>query len=279
MILDSMTKIFFFVFAVFITAIISYGAGNVVTPAKTAATANTTAAPTGGKSPKDFPGLSFWLDAGSLKSKDHDKILSWADQSGTGLVLTAVNQTAPTFVANASNGKPAVRFTGKNTFMESAVLGTKVLKENEATLFMVLKTAADAVVTDAFAWGDCANNRFNVHAPAYGSFVFQMGSPPKDANMDAQVPPGYSNAYHVMTFFRQGSQARIESDGNVMKEVNTFKANLTINKEAGFTIGALCRNGYQGDIAEIVLYKAALSKEQIAEVGRGLASKYGLKYQ
>jgi hypothetical protein len=62
--------------------------------------------------PQDVPGLVLWLDAGAETFSNGDRVWTWTDRSGHGNHALAPSFGArPTFIANAVNGRPVLRFT------------------------------------------------------------------------------------------------------------------------------------------------------------------------
>ncbi len=57
-------------------------------------------------------GLKLWLRAGVALTLENGRVAAWADQSGGPLATMDKRDQRPSLVANALNGKPALRFTG-----------------------------------------------------------------------------------------------------------------------------------------------------------------------
>jgi len=74
-----------------------------------------------------------------------------------------------------------------------------------------------------------------------------------------------------------GSNQRFYRSGNLEVGNNATRATFTAT---GFTVGAqsAATNLWNGDIAEILIYTAALSDAEVNQIGGYLASKWGAGY-
>lgn len=72
--------------------------------------------------PSQLSGLKLWLEGDIGLNHSGANVTSWDDQSGQGNHLNVVSTTAPTYLSNAWNGRPGVRFvTASSTWLSRNV--------------------------------------------------------------------------------------------------------------------------------------------------------------
>ena len=193
-------------------------------------------------------GRLLWLAADSgVVTDSNGKVSSWSSQGNS--VIT-VNQTdtnrRPTLIADAINGKPALRFANRDMILSNTALGAQ----------------GDAFIGDIQAFAvyttRAADGRYVMRGVITGGAEWMTGqgfaivSPPVGTDFPADVPI-------------------LGKAGGENVEFSTRLGNLSIGDyEAGR------QYGLSGDIAEILVYKP-LSRLGAAEIENYLRSKYGIK--
>ncbi len=223
-------------------------------------------------SPTQIAGLKLWLKADALVLNDADPVTTWADASASGndaTQTTAANK--PTYRSNVVNGKPAVRFDGANDFLQFADVFS-LLSAGE--IFIVVKIDADppgaAAQTGLWTLG---SDTQNTHFPfTDGTIYDQFGTTVRKATADPTP---------LLTSFRLYNVS--SASGNWTSRLNSSQIFTTATNTVGFTTAPVLGAGVggatyflDGDIAEVILYDAALSSGNRANVESYLNSKYAL---
>lgn len=223
-------------------------------------------------SPASISGLVLWLksDSGTFQDSskttpataDTNPIGAWADQSGTGNdVLQAVAGSRPILKVNILNSRSVVRFDGVDDLLQSATISS-LAQPN--TVFLAGKYAA----ADGFAWFDAVTNVASLidSTGAGGNWRIYAGAALSGGTIDTN--------YHYRTSLFNGASSQNRLDGSAV--VATGDAGT--GALDGFTVGGRGGGGnlFPGDIAEVLVYHAALTAPQIAQVETYLASRYAL---
>jgi fibronectin type 3 domain-containing protein len=210
-----------------------------------------------------------WLRADTGVTVDGStKVSTWADQSGnsnSGTQSTATNR--PSFIANALNGLPVVRFVA--TSSTRLVLPSTLM--NAATageMFIVHKSdvhqdASNYTGFHAFGSASAAS-----HYPYYGGIYESFGATDRKTT---GYPPQPLNQYHLYNVMSQS--------GNWASRINGLLHYSTTTNTVGFTTAPyLGYSGYyfSGDVAEVLIYGRALNAAERETVGNYLQNKYAL---
>ena len=199
-------------------------------------------------------GLAIHLDADMIKNRaDGEQIAVWTDRSGAGNHATqSVFAEQPTFVSNAFDGKPAVRFGG----------GRQALRYNNVNAyaaFLVVKENA----------GTTPSNR-----PLLGhseSAAFHRG----DNNAFWSPQWGGANVYQGVTRVNgvavDGAYDRVPTEFSVISVVTANGAADTnqVGRDRNYN-----DRGWNGEYAEVLIYNRPLSADEINRTIAYLQAKY-----
>ena len=216
----------------------------------------------GGFSPADIGNLHAWYDASQITGlSDGEAVSVWPDASGNG--RDANGASAPLFKTGILNGKPVVRFDGVDDVLQTGAW-TAIAQPN--TIFFV---GSGIGADNQYAFdGISDGNRHILYA--YGGNTIMYGGT-DGPTINGQSPDVF--IYHMR--FDEASSVLHRAGGAAV-------SGLTIGNEAltGLTIGARfsARSFNDGDIAEIIVYNASLTLEEINDVGGYLSTKYGLTW-
>jgi hypothetical protein len=186
----------------------------------------------------------------------------------------------PTYVTNDVNGHPAVRYNGSQWLHTSGNIGTDL--NAEMTVITVARTTSLNDQQYAVSLGE--------GIPDQGrAFGYELGSQLFDAsNDDALGAPAQSSNTFV------AEMATLDTNKNVVFYRNGYQeATGTLSNPqtvtAGITIGAMGwqpasgpppwggqQYGWQGDIAEVLVYDHKLSSDDMTQINDYLTTKYGL---
>jgi hypothetical protein len=200
-------------------------------------------------------GLVMHLDANSIAGLTNGQIVTlWQDTSGSGNDATigtgVVNN--PTYVTNALNGLPVVRFGANNcyfTFPEIA---------NIRTVFWVLKEDASATY-NRFLLGhstayDFHRGGFNFWDGYWSSANIRSGTTRLNGSVINGTSTVVPQAYSIVSLITTGN---VKANQLTRDRTNTAAS-------------------WNGDIAEVIVYNRALTDAEEKSVGVYLAQKYGI---
>ncbi|MEM7391130.1 MAG: DUF2341 domain-containing protein, partial [Verrucomicrobiota bacterium] len=201
-------------------------------------------------------GLQLWLRADAVGSNHNESVHAWGDSSGNSNdALQAVDTNQPTYVTNAVNGLPAVRFDGNDRLGFGNV--------NARTVFAVNFLDPATVNLDGLIGQQCCDVGIRRHlehgwrngtAAGAGDFTFTPGSSFRVNNaLYAAEGVMLEGRWHILEAMRGGASAVFDVLG-------------------GYFNG----RDLNGDVAEILVFDRLLSPDEANEVGSYLASKYGI---
>lgn len=237
-------------------------------------------------SPIHIDSLTLWLSADQQTGYADAAVVSpWTDISGRAQACSEATNK-PTYRTNVINGKATVRFDGTNDKLNSAAALSTFATVAVYTAFAVIKTpgafaAGASVCGIANSVGllgaeNASNCRFGLLLDSTGNL--------RALNYDSggQDSIAYGSALSVATSYLVTWR---HSGGNLYIQVNNgAEASVasidTDNLDAVLTLGYLDSAGtdYFGacDIAEMIMYDAALDATDILRVKNYLNTKYAL---
>lgn len=249
--------------------------------------------------------LALWLAAdGHLTVDDQRRVVCWHDllcgeNTSAEDALQPVAEDRPLWEPTAINGKPAIRFDGASDFLLTTALETT----DNQTVFLVCQFSDNAFSSDRIYGGQILNydgppTRELTSTLAPG--VLQIGEPLlqeefRPALVTAQVFAGFVGkttieagridaapvgpnepmivAYH---YDHSHGVATLTLNGQVAGTAKAFApAGLTSRKVIGRH--AWMELFFHGELAELIIYNAALPAEQVQAASAYLADKYDIQ--
>jgi hypothetical protein len=212
--------------------------------------------------------LAIWLRADvGLNYSGGAQVERWEDLSGHGFaVANGIFSRHPRRINSAINGEPVVRFTGAHELR--AVSDFVAL--SEATVFTIAKNNEASHVGQIVSnCSDGGNNQFRFEGTERQVFFFgEQNGLNETVALDAPT-----TTEHLLSVVLSDSALGVFLNGQPQASVAT-STNGTWNFGQ---VGARCSSEYlRGDIAEIMIYKTALSDAQRQQVEAYLMSRYGL---
>ncbi len=216
-------------------------------------------------------GLSFWLRADAGVTTSSGNVTAIADQTGNYTLAQATSTNQPTYVASDLNGLPALRFNGTQWLTGSCALAPGL--NQGMTIVTVGSTTNPNTSTCAFDLGQSSGAAGGNRAIGYnGSEIFDTsgsstvgGLAPAAGTFVAETTT-LDSTLTAVTFYQNG----IQTGAATLSGVQNVSAGVTFGAAAGGS------NGWQGDIAEVLVYDHKLSSSELQQVGVYLANKYGL---
>lgn len=219
-------------------------------------------------------GLVFWLAADSGVTKDANGHVTELIDKTKNFTLTAnASDQKPTYVPNGLSGKPVLRFNGRQSLYSSDNFGT-ALNRDMTIIVVTMTTAIPDYQESALALGQHdvhGNNRgYEYYAGREwfdGHFVGSPGEP-MVSNTFLMSAVSIDPSLSQLTFYRNGKQTLTTGI-----EYGTFG-----KLSPGVTVGAdpqlVC--GWQGDIAEELVYDRQLTDAEVQSIWQQLSDKYDL---
>jgi hypothetical protein len=258
--------------SVTVTAVATDNLGAKTTSASVAITTTATVAPP----VPETAALKLWLkaDAG-VTATAAGGVTAWTDFSGNFNSAFQSDVTAtPQLVANAINGKPALRFDGGNDYLEAAPSPSLAITGDITSLFVV---KFDDFATYRTVWAKTAVNLPRPTdyylLPNTGIPRVYRGGPAGIGNIDAGEPipagsyviAGFEMAGTTLTHYLDG---RDIGSGEITATPVDVGTPLQIGTRADFV------TRMKGDIAEILIYNKALSDADRDKATAYLTAKY-----
>ncbi len=202
--------------------------------------------------PLTVPGCVLWLKADGLALANGAAVSAWTNAAAR--VSIATQGTAgnrPTFVTNARNGKPAVRFDGNDDYLDFTSL-------NAQTVFFVCNVAAASAGLDGL-----------------------LGYYNSDTGIRREGDTGWQHAGNGNDFSNPaGSTFRVNAvaGGTVAEsiwhvgEAYRGTGTMAFNRIGGYYAGRFLA----ADISEVLVYDRPLTATEVNRIGYYLAQKYAV---
>ena len=227
--------------------------------------------------PAVVSGLRSWFSASLGVVKDSGNHVSqWADLSGHGFHVGQTGALEPLWVAAATNSQPAVQFDG-TTFLKTKTVVDATAGSNDLT---VIAVAVPAATQPAYASlvdlsSDTARG-FVVGQLANATNQFQLWfMDAAQAGWNSSPAAGATaSATQVLTVVKSGTNAASYLNGTAQGTTTVPAAML--DPVAALAVGnrASGNYGYNGKIAEVLVYNRALSDTERQSVEAALTAKY-----
>jgi hypothetical protein len=224
-------------------------------------------------------GLVLWLAADSGVTLDNSNgVTALADKTGNFILTPNDADQEPTYVPNGLNGRPVLRFNGNQSLYSPDNFGN--LLNRDMTIIIVAMTTDSSPQREQFPLylGQNAAPHVN-RAIAYlkgkeffdGQFVGFFGEPVVK-NTFLMTAASINSTLTQATFYRNGAQTMVTQSEFV--ENATF-ADLSEGVTMGAATDPVC--GWQGDIAEELVYDHQLTPAEMQRVCSYLSNKYGIQ--
>lgn len=241
----------------------------------------------GGFSPTDIAGLQLWLkaDAGTYQDAamtvpavlDTDPVGGWQDQSGNGNHVTqAVADNKPILKLNIVNGLPVTRYDGTNDYLDG---GDKTFNiTNDMTVFIAKYDITS--ITNMHFYLSMQNGATGfgcyMHEPTLEDRFIVKAS--RAWGVDWARPVGLIlNAWNLGIYRRSGITTSFARNNNAFADDAGSAGPIEFGTPAKFNVGSSATaNNIKGDIAEIILYNAALAGADLINVETYLNSRYAI---
>jgi hypothetical protein len=220
-------------------------------------------------------GLALWLDdATGAIVLSGNSVVTWKDQSGHSLDVSAAVSGAPTLDPSRLNGHALVDFAilvGLDT--TASLAGVDFGGDFVVEAVAIESYGPDAAGVGGTIWAAEGTSNAYVQMRANGTVETVLDT--SNGTMVSQTTaPESSGAAHVFGLRRYGSPATLEArvDGVTSATADVSQLTSLDGSSAGLTVG---RN-LMGRIAEVIVYTGTLSDTQTRALEGYLTAKYAL---
>lgn len=207
-------------------------------------------------SPLQLPGLLLWLRADQGITSASNKVSQWADLSGNGNHASqGVGASQPTWVPNAINGRPALDFSGANTFMDTSAATIIPTGGTPYSVLVVAKNGSGALFTLRRSTNYSASKFKGTTTLVYGDGGVGSASV-ADTSAETQSAVNAFKSCHRYTGSGQTPQVYLNEVARPVTGTQT-----TESGSSGYVLGADATAGdaWLGLIAEIIVTSNAIS--------------------
>lgn len=196
-----------------------------------------------GFDPRAISGLSMWQRADLGITLNYSRVSKWADQSGYGNDLTAIDPNQPTYTkSDAANGRPALLFTGAQKMSTGNIT---ISQPN--TIFLIARLSV--LTGNPGLFDDATNRQIGYVSNAGTTWSMDAGATLTGGTPDTNV--------HAMAFVFNGATSSLYID-NATAPVMTGNAGNNLGS-GGYILGTQSTGYATGAIYEHALYNRALT--------------------
>ena len=238
--------------------------------------------------PDELGSLVGWWDADAITGlSDTDPVSTWSDQSSSGYDASSSGSDRPTYRTGVLNSKPIVRFSGSNHLN----LGSTDLFRNVGggTVYAVVRDSATTTRGTILHinTGTGTGTRAVIESGGSGgASKYEVGGRRLDGDTYARaLGSTVTGAWEMLGGLWNYASASLSMylNGSIDATNATFQTSgLTSNTSPtanGTNLGASTtgnNNGFNGDLAEVIVLNAALSTPDRERVEGYLAHKWDL---
>jgi len=229
---------------------------------------------------------TLWLKADQGIHKDgSDRVTSWDDVSGNpegnGVVNVSDPGKTPLWVDNQSGSQPAVVFSStRGDFLDNTVVGSTLIAAQASTVFIVQRDdgGANHPSGTSVQWSPNGLNYLSINAANSDAIFYTSGSN-QDFVQGPVTPASFYSTFHLITGVRNGASGTLRLDGQTIGSSSTLAGSADTSLSGTLLVGGyrnVPANGFDGAIAEILVFNSALPGNDITTIEQGLSAKYGL---
>ncbi|EPR71933.1 hypothetical protein ADIWIN_3131 [Winogradskyella psychrotolerans RS-3] len=223
---------------------------------------------------------STYTDAGVTPASNNSSIQQWTDASGNGNnALQSNGSYQPKLKTNALNGYSALNFDGN----DDRILATGIGHSDQVSLFVVLKATTFSGGTGGIIQAGPSGTAFagpqedksigmwaSDNGRVWGRGV-QFNRVARTLDKNTGIILANSTPYIITQNFN-GTAINQYVNATIS---GTIGYNGTLQSFSDFGIGRQSADSFNGDIAEVILYKRSLNLAETTIVENYLSAKYG----
>ncbi len=222
--------------------------------------------------PPNLANLVFWGRPSDLAGADGDAIGSFTDKSGNGNHATGTTTQRPTLKLSIVNGRSVLRFNGTS----NRLAWPNMLNGNSAgEVFVVLKAAADPAGANKYLiWelGKTSAVSGAAHPFTGGQIQENFGSDVASGLLTSK--PSTAAAFHIYSVTTQSNEMKLRWNGEIFGGWDKISPGFLTAPYLGGN-NALSAF-WDGDLAEILIYKSVNSDADRTTIYNYLSSLYSI---
>jgi hypothetical protein len=223
--------------------------------------------------PSCISDLSAWFDAADLGtiSTSGTDVLSWNDKSGLNNHLNQTVTTKPVFKAAALNGYSVIEFNNAVIKSLQNIPRSDVITD-EATVFIALKDFDKSDTGLVWRWAVDSNNALCCYW-AYSNQLYFDFVNQSSGRCAVSAPASCHNLWRQITgrHIAASNTSQIYIDGDLYHSQTTSGTFGSASLQGYYTIGG---HAFIGQVAELIMYKRALTDEEKVQVEDYLDQKW-----
>lgn len=237
-----------------------------------------------GSFPANLNPSARWV-ADSLAGTNSSAVSNWTDVAAGISASQSAPASQPLLISNALNGHNTVRFSSASSqYLIVGAANSPISGAGDFTMVVVFRTSTPGNASGSFFLntgllgadqpGATTDWSLVINGTELGAGLGAGSSCTADVSLyGGNVTDG---AAHIGAYVRSGGAIRLYVDGVIVAEQNSLCT--TARGSDAFDIGAMTTAPYyfNGDIAEIQLYRRALTSWEMASLNGPLAATYGL---
>ena len=234
--------------------------------------------------------LVAWFDAANAPSITFSSgviVSGWSStMGGLPVTLTPNGSNAPTLVQNAQNGLPGMRFaiTGSN----GTPLGTAT-STNSMSKFSTINTNNEYTIITVYKQSTHANSRVvsNILGaasdPRLAAYTNEFSYRTTTTEQTKSYTANVNGKTYITVHYRRGNVLSTRVNGVLDSGSATTAANLAITGTnfglhlGGYSRGSISVSPFAGDIYEHIIFRSALTDQEIQHLEGYLAWKWGVR--
>jgi prepilin-type N-terminal cleavage/methylation domain-containing protein len=237
--------------------------------------------------------LTMWFEATSEKSfenpnpKNEERIGLWKNINFKLSNRIDVSQTdldstkKPLYIRNAINNIPALRFDNAQFLTASNVKISEIASSNQATVFIVQNNFSGDISTSTFGWFK-DGYRFQMHAQESNTIKIDYGywGGNNNSRISTPVLTNFLNQNKIITFIKNGFDVKIKVNSEILANSSNSNATIDLSLSGDFSIGKYPPDDnyyFKGYVGEFIVFKKALTDEEISSIETYLSKKWAIK--
>ena len=223
-----------------------------------------------GQNPASLIGLELWMRADSgIQKDDTNRVKSWSGRSPKRFTaLQSVTAKQPTWIADAIEGQPALRFDGTGDALKIA---DQVLDSQNFTIIAVANHTTQEGLREIFSnWGQGGGSGTSLFLGTNGATEIRLSDAFNKAGKlsNPQTHFGLMAVNSAEGAFTFQNGKRLASSGRL--PTRKLAPPYTIG-----TQGTINGEYWQGDIAELIVVNRALTEKEQIGIWNYLNQRYG----
>jgi hypothetical protein len=229
-----------------------------------------------------------WYRADILNSINNTAIFNWPDDSGNHFDLTVNGSSrSPVYISNSVGGLPALRFDGSNDYLSCDDVATAMQTASGSSVFYVLKTLVQSSRRVFVALQGLGSNDdiFQVGFDGSQFMVKTTASGTTDIKTTGTQNHGVFSVYSTVfnndldnVSLQQDQLLKLNSSyTNPLTEINFANSTrFSVGQEWDSSNTSKPSDFLKADVAELFIYKKAVSASERLDLENYLKAKYGL---